>query len=99
MSGEPRSSAGVLEVEQAEAFAQAHANEPQAWVNWAHEQPGQVRLLFRRITADAFTARTRPLGEPTAVEQFDLSIPGLDDLSPQLRSMIETALGAWGSDS
>jgi hypothetical protein len=95
----PEPDRAFLEVEKAEAFAREHPHDPTAWTWWAKRQPGQIKALFRRINANVLTTQTHSHpGQPVEFETLDRSIPGRDELYPELCMMVDVALAVWDEE-
>ena len=85
----------MMEVEKAEAFVGEHPHDHSAWLIWANDQPSQVKQVFRRIRDNTRTKQAKLPGRPIQSATLDASIPGVDDLSHQLRVMLDMAFAVW----
>jgi hypothetical protein len=78
----------------AEAYALAHREHPREQQQWAEATPAPVRALFRAIRDNTPASRVRDGASPTPY-RHDANLPRLEDLSADLRALLEMSWPVW----
>jgi hypothetical protein len=74
---------------QAEAFAAAHRNDPEAQRQWVHARPAEEREYFCTALDSA------PRVSLTGIEPITMEVDDLTVLSWELRELIRVARPVW----